>query len=238
MLKLIVSQIPNTITCLSLVCGFFSVVCSFRGGEIVAGGLTGYSAAMLLIGVAALCDFLDGAMARLLKAYSELGKQLDSLSDLVSFGVAPGILVFNVLTDVSSASWLPWFAVLIPVFGEVRLARFNIDDRQTTSFLGLPIPANAIFWIGYSWSLLQAGAGCCYQNLSILGIIVIISVLMVSTRMKMFSLKFKNFSFSENFHRYLLLALSALSIIVFGISGLAWAIVVYIVLSIIFRSRA
>lgn len=230
MFKLIVSQIPNTITCLSLVCGCLSVVCSFRGSEVVAGSLTGYSAAMLLIGVAAVCDFLDGAMARQLKAYSELGKQLDSLSDLVSFGVAPGLLVYNVLGDVGLASWLPWFAVLIPVCGEIRLARFNIDDRQTTSFLGLPIPANAIFWIGISWALLHGGV---YSAWSILGFIILIPLLMVTTSLKMFSLKFKNFAFRENLMRYLMIAIAAVCVLCLGVSGLAWTIVAYILLSLI-----
>lgn len=148
MLKKIISNIPNTITCLSLVCGCIAVIMSFNYDSVYCGGLKGYEWAFILIGIAAVCDFFDGAAARALHAYSALGKELDSLSDLVSFGVAPGMLIYNTLQIYASHTWISYLAILIPVMGELRLARFNIDDRQTTSFLGLPIPANAIFWIG------------------------------------------------------------------------------------------
>lgn len=123
--------------------------------------------------------FCDGFAARLLHAYSSLGKELDSLCDLVSFGVGPSLLIFNCMTETSATPWLAWMVFLIPVCGALRLARFNVDDRQTTSFIGLPIPANAIFWIGYS--------ALAYQNVDFLTawycflpILVVESWLMVS----------------------------------------------------------
>ena len=138
MFKAIFAQIPNSITCLNLISGCIAIVMAFKGC---------YGWASIAIAAAAVFDFLDGAMARLMKAYSAVGKELDSLSDLVSFGVAPAAMVYNILPEEYS-----WIAISIPVCGALRLARFNVDTRQTTSFIGLPIPANAIFWIGaVSW---------------------------------------------------------------------------------------
>ena len=131
MLRKITANIPNTITCLSLFFGCIAVVMSFHFYEEIY-GLPAYQWAYIFIGAAAVCDFCDGASARLLHAYSNLGKELDSLSDLVSFGVAPGMLVYNFMArQADTHPWLPFIAFIIPVMGELRLARFNIDDRQT-----------------------------------------------------------------------------------------------------------
>jgi len=181
-----------------------------------------------------VCDFLDGASARMLHAYSNLGKQLDSLSDLVSFGVAPGMLVYNMMTLQAGPAWLPFVAIFIPLMGELRLARFNIDDRQTTSFLGMPIPANAIFWIGsVSWMTTHGYIG--HWPMAVL--VVAMSLLMVATRIHMFSLKFKNFDFRENLRRYVIILAALLFVISEGVPGLAWTILFYLVLSLL-PSRA
>ncbi len=133
----ITKHIPNFITCLNLFAGCISCVMAFRGE---------YLPAALFMYLAAIFDFLDGMMARLLNAYSKIGKELDSLSDMVSFSVAPGIILFSWLqTIVPDKFFLPYLAFLIPVASALRLATFNIDDRQTSSFIGLPTPANAIF---------------------------------------------------------------------------------------------
>ncbi len=233
MLKKVISNIPNTITCLSLVCGCGAIISSF-GGYMKVGALTCFQWAFVLIGIAALCDFLDGALARLLHAYSNLGKQLDSLSDLVSFGVAPGLLVFNVMC-VSTGSWFPGlFALLIPVFGEIRLAKFNIDDRQTTYFLGMPIPANAIFWIGACSFISTYGYP---GDIVMIAAILIISSLMVFTRFKMFSLKFKNFGFKENLRRYTVLLGAVIFVAIFGVAGFSLSIIFYILLSMLPEKR-
>ncbi len=214
-------------------CGFGAIIASF-GAYMTVGGLTCFQWAFILIGVAAVCDFLDGAVARLLHAYSNLGKQLDSLSDLVSFGVAPGMLVYNMMR-VSSGSWWPGlFAALIPVFGEIRLAKFNIDDRQTTSFLGLPIPANAIFWIGACSFISEYGYP---GNAVMIVAIALISFLMVFTRLKMFSLKFKSLGLKGNMRRYVVLVGAVLFLAFFGIAGLSLSIIFYIILSLIPESR-
>ncbi|MDE6683100.1 MAG: CDP-diacylglycerol--serine O-phosphatidyltransferase, partial [Muribaculaceae bacterium] len=148
-------NIPNSITCLNILAGLLSIVCSIKG-ESPLWGLRGYEWGYILIGIAAVADFLDGFCARLLHAYSEMGKELDSLCDLVSFGVAPAFAVYACM-DANGEEWMKWLALLIPVAGALRLARFNVDTRQTVNFIGLPIPANAIFWIGYT-SMVYAGS--------------------------------------------------------------------------------
>ena len=150
-------NIPNTITSMNLFSGCMAVVSAFHFNETI-GAMQGYEWAFLFIGLATVFDFCDGLSARLLHAYSALGKELDSLSDLVSFGVAPAALVFNLIQS-QTGSWVAFLAFLIAVFGALRLAKFNIDDRQTTSFIGLPIPANAIFWIGVVAWLAGAAVG-------------------------------------------------------------------------------
>ena len=227
MLKIIKSNIPNTITCMSLVCGCVACIMSFNY-NVMSGGLYGYQWAFIFIGIAALFDFCDGAAARLLHAYSNLGKELDSLSDLVSFGVAPGMLIYNTISAFSDCHWVAYIAILIPVMGELRLARFNIDDRQTTSFLGMPIPANAIFWIGFTAWIHRYGY---LGDIVMAVLIVVMSLLMVMTRMKMFSLKFKNFDIRENLRRYIIIIAAIFFVVMYGIAGLAYAILFYVVLS-------
>lgn len=222
------ASLPNAITCTSLFLGCVAVVFSFNYNDVVA-GLAGYEWAFILIGLAAVCDFMDGAAARALKAYSELGKQLDSLSDLVSFGVAPAMLVYNMMSlHATGCGWLSYVAFMIPVFGELRLARFNIDTRQSTSFRGMPIPANAIFWIG---------AVAFTEQIAYIGewpmaiMVLLVSVLMVADGFKMFSLKFKNFALAANWPRFLLLAGAVVLVTVLGVPGLSAVILLYILLS-------
>ena len=112
--------------------------------------MQGYQVAFVLIALAAVFDFFDGFTARLLHAVSPLGKELDSLSDAVSFGLAPGMVLYNMLVQYEPESGVAYIAMLIPVFGALRLAKFNVSTDQSTTFTGLPIPANAIFWIGFT----------------------------------------------------------------------------------------
>ena len=155
----IVKNIPNSITCLNLLSGCFACIFAFQGQ---------YDWVALCIGLSALFDFLDGMAARLLHAYSPLGKELDSLADLISFGLAPGLMVMHLMAYNSTfhgmaeyQSWWALSALLIPVFSALRLAKFNIDTRQTTSFIGLPVPANALFWIGICQAVLRMESPVC-----------------------------------------------------------------------------
>lgn len=213
---------------MNLACGAAACVFSFHYSEQI-GSLMGYQWAFILIAAAAVFDFCDGAMARLLHVYSLIGKELDSLSDLVSFGLAPAMLMYNTIAMYNGNELTPWafVALIIAIFGAIRLAKFNVDNRQTTSFIGLPIPANAIFWIGMiAWIHAHVYPG----NILMSMIILLVSLLMVSS-MPMFSLKFANFGWRENFRRYLLLAAAVLFLITDGIPGLAWTILLYILIS-------
>ena len=217
------SYIPNIITCCNLTAGSLAVIMALRGT---------FEQAAIFILIAAVCDFLDGLSARLLHAYSDMGKELDSLSDLISFGLAPGLMVYALLNDYlllpyGNLEYLAYIALLIPVAGGIRLAKFNIDDRQTSSFIGLPIPANALFWIGVCFADTRD-----WHPVIILALIVLFSYLMVSN-LPMFSLKASNLSWSNNKLRYILVITSLGLVIWLGLTGLAGAIIAYILLSLI-----
>lgn len=219
--------IPNTITLLNLLSGSLACIFSFRQGEMIA-GFEGYVWVYILIGAAAVFDFCDGAAARLLHKPSPIGKELDSLSDLVSFGLAPALLMFNIMEAHQDAgSLLPYVALFIPMMGALRLAVFNVDTTQTISFRGLPIPANAIFWIGVCGWMHRYNY---YHSGVLVLLIVLVSLLMVS-RLRMFSLKFHNFSLRDNFRRYVVLLGAVVFVCFYGVAGLAWAILLYIVIS-------
>ena len=226
-------HIPNTITCLNIASGCVATVFALQGETNVC-GMAAYNWAYIFIGIAAVMDFLDGFAARLLGAYSDMGKELDSLCDCVSFGVAPAMLVYATLAP--QGGWLPWVAIVIPVAGALRLAKFNIDTRQTTSFIGLPIPANAIFWIGYT-AYCHAG----FTNLTLPYIVVPVvlmeSYLMLS-ELKLFSLKFKTWGWKGNAFRWLLIVTAIVSVVVFGVPGLMWLILGYLLYGIIDNAKA
>ncbi len=223
-----VKNIPNSITCLNLLSGCFACIFAFQGQ---------YDWVALCIGLSALFDFLDGMAARLLHAYSPLGKELDSLADLISFGLAPGLMVMHLMAYNSTfhgmteyQSWWALSALLIPVFSALRLAKFNIDTRQTTSFIGLPVPANALFWIGICQAVLRMESPVC--GYAIVALVIIFSLLLVS-EIPMFSLKFKNLKWKENYLRYLIIVVAAICLISLGLAGLAATIGLYIVLSLL-----
>ncbi len=228
-MKPIKSYIPNTITLLNLLCGAIAVTLSFHSQSIFEGGLTGQQWACIFIVTASVFDFCDGLSARLLGAYSPLGKELDSLSDLVSFGLAPAFLVMNLMTSWGAPLALSLVPIFIALMGALRLAKFNIDTRQTTSFIGLPIPANALFWIGLiGWTWGHGYPGHWVMIVLILGV----SLLMIS-ELKMFSLKFHSLDFRSNVRRYVLIVGALLFVITSGVAGLAWTVIFYILLSIL-----
>lgn len=212
-------HIPNFITCLNIFSGSVAVYLAFNGN---------YGAAFLAILLAAVFDFLDGLAARLLKAYSNMGKELDSLADMISFGLAPGALVFTLLKDTAINDWLPFVGFIIPVFSGLRLAKFNTDIRQSSSFLGLAVPANAIFWAG----LIYSYSDFLVINVWIeLALLPIFCFLMVS-EIPMFALKIKNFKWSDNRIQYVFLIGLILLFLVLQKNAFAAIIVWYIVLSV------
>lgn len=220
---------PNTLTCLNILSGCVAILFAFKS-ELECGPLMGWQWSMIAIGVAAVADFLDGFVARLLHAYSDLGKQLDSLSDLVSFGVAPAMLLINAITNSSAPAWISWLPLIIPVAGALRLARFNIDTRQETGFIGLPIPANAIFWIGWSY-MIFSDCAFAYNNVVLAIAILFVSWLMVSP-LRLISLKFHNYHFKENIRRWGLIIGSLILLILFGMNAFCLIILLYLLLSV------
>lgn len=210
-----------------------AIVMAFNPGMAIH-GFTTQEIAFILIGAAAAFDFCDGLSARLLKAYSPMGKELDSLSDLVSFGLAPAFLVMQTMLAHTDYPLIPLVSLLIALMGALRLAKFNVDTRQTTSFIGLPIPANAIFWIGASGWITRYG----YPGTAVMVIAILLVSIWMTSNMRMFSLKFKNFDWQENFRRYIVLLATAVFIFSWGVSGLMWAIVLYGFISLMGRKEA
>lgn len=227
-LRFIRRNIPNSITCMNLLAGCMASVFAFHF-DTQYGALAGYELAFIFIGASVLFDFCDGLSARLLHAYSALGKELDSLADLISFGFAPAALAFNmIMIESGSNSWIAYTAFLLTAAGAVRLAKFNIDDLQKESFRGLPIPSNAIFWVGViAWNMQYRYIG----DWGMLLFIVLFSALMIS-RIRMFSLKVKSLSLQGNVRRYALL-IGVISFVAYmQLAGLVWTILFYIFLSV------
>lgn len=238
-MNIIKRNIPNFITCLNLAAGVLSILCASHGSETMW-GLSAWQWAFIFIGIAAVADFLDGFAARLLHAYSNLGKELDSLCDLVSFGVAPAVIMFYCFDwahdTLFTPVWIRWTVLLIPVCGALRLARFNTDARQTESFIGLPIPANAIFWIGYA-SLVYGGTQFMTQWYWALAAILVESWLMVSP-IRLFSLKFKTWGWKGNQWRWLLILTAVVLVFCMGVSGLLWLIIAYVLYGIFAQAQS
>lgn len=224
-------HIPNAITCCNLFSGCVACAMAFEGSFVWA---------LTFIVLGAVFDFFDGLAARFLGVVSPMGLQMDSLADDVTFGFAPAAMVFTFMQQlafpaVPVAFLFPYFAFFIAVFSAVRLAKFNIDKRQTTSFMGLPTPANALFWAS-----LVAGAGdwilsLVYGWIFILALILLTSFLLVCD-IPMFSLKFKRLEWRANKRRYifLIVALPMLSLgLVSAVAIIAW----YVILSVFLATK-
>ena len=233
MIKAIRNNIPNAITSLNLLCGCLACIAAFHCNDTMCGtAFKGYEWAFIFIGLAAVADFFDGLVARLLHAVSGIGKELDSLADLISFGLAPAMVLYNMMLGHGAGHWA-LVALLLPVFGALRLARFNIDTNQATTFTGLPIPANAIFWIGFTaWYATYPT-----PLWMVLLLIVALALLMVCN-MRLFSLKMHNLSsLKENWAQYLQVVATVAFVVLMGLRGLAPAIMLYVLLSIIKREK-
>lgn len=225
-------HIPNAITCLNLFSGCLALYYAFQGELVYTAYLTG---------LAAVFDFLDGMVARVMKAYSEIGKQLDSLADMVSFGVVPGTVMFMLLQRADAtvlgipADIVAFFGFLITIFSALRLAKFNIDTRQTTSFIGLPTPACTIFIVSLPL-ILQYGDILHYEIILnppvLLGLTVLLSFLLVA-ELPLFALKFANLTWQDNSVRFIFLGLSVILVALLKFAAIPLIIVLYILLSII-----
>ena len=243
------NHIPNFITSLNLVCGCMAIVAVFHNR---------LDESAILIAIAAVLDFFDGFAARMLSVHSEIGKQLDSLADMVSFGVAPGMILYTMLEpgyhfvvdghtlNFERYEYIKYLALLIPVFSAVRLAKFNIDTRQSDSFIGVPTPANCMLISSIPVILIHQngytinpdGSFSLYNFIEIIGnqwflvtLILIMSYLMVA-ELPLFALKFKSFDWQSNKLRYIFLSLSAILIVSTQFISIPIIIVLYILLSI------
>lgn len=215
---MITKHIPNTITSLNLFSGSVGVVMAFQANYQIA------LACMLL---AAVFDFCDGLSARALHAYSSIGKELDSLADVVSFGFLPATMVYQLLTVASDNAYLPFVAYIITVFSAVRLAKFNVDERQTSSFIGLATPANAIFWAGLVASYHPYAEVYPY---AVIVLILLMSFLLVA-EVPFFSLKFKNLKWKDNSIRFIFLIVSVVLLLVLRLDAFMWIILAYILMA-------
>ncbi len=225
-------HIPNSITCCNLISGCIATGFAFAGNIKVA---------LLLIIIGAVFDFFDGMLARLLNVSSPIGKELDSLADVITFGLAPSTIIFSQLHVMSYPTfleplrdYLPYAAFIIAAFSALRLAKFNLDERQSLGFIGLPTPANALFWgsllVGVGekletrpWALYFILAG------------VLISSWLLVSEIPMFALKFKHWSFKGNEVKYLFLITCCPLVVIFGISSFAIIIAWYVILSAIVK---
>ena len=233
-------HIPNLITTLNLFSGCIGIIMALQYR---------IDYAAYFIAVAAFFDFLDGLAARLLHVKSEIGKELDSLADVVSFGVLPGIIIYQLMANSPNTpvagSYLSIFslvALIIPVLSAVRLAKFNLDTRQTTSFIGLPVPANALFLGSLPLIKMQAGFSdslswltVITDNYYILAIIAIGMSLLLVSEIPLISLKFRNLKFADNKPQFILVAFAVIAFALVTFTAIPLIILAYILLSLIFK---
>lgn len=267
-MRAIIKQIPNLFTLANLTCGVLAIICFFDALNVhndLPKGISpifdpfnhNLNVRIRLVFLAIIFDFLDGFSAKILKAQSPIGAQLDSLADLVTFGVAPSILMYvaihtdlfignpHLISSIDNFQYIKRIpsdtesivsvsTLLIPIFSALRLAKFNIDTEQTDHFKGIPTPANAIFWCGIILTLLSG----IRINAIVIGLLIIIMSILMVSNLKMIAFKFKDLSFKgDNVYRYLLIAGAILLTIICSLLGNIFAaipltIIFYIFLSI------
>ena len=222
-------HIPNTITCLNLISGCIATYFAFQGS---------YMEALLFIVIGAVFDFFDGMTARLLHVSSPIGKELDSLADDITFGFAPSAMVFSFLSSFHiHLSFVPFLAFVIAAFSALRLAKFNLDERQALGFIGLPTPANALFWGSLIVSLSFQTWFEPYQLpefwLYVVLALIPVSCYLLVSEIPMFALKFKTWKWKGNEVKYIFLLTCIPLLLLLQVSGIAVIIAWYVVLSVV-----
>lgn len=218
-------HIPNLLTISNLICGCIALYFTFHGKLV----FTAY-----LIGLAAVFDFMDGAAARLLNVSNPIGKELDSLADMVSFGLVPGSVVFHLLEE-GALSQYSFIALVIPIFSAYRLAKFNVDEDQNENFIGLPTPANCLVFISIPLITTfnsDSTIACLVEIPEILLIITVLLSLALVSKINMFSLKFKNFKYKDNKLRFFLIMMSIILLTWLEFSAIPIIVMLYILMSI------
>jgi CDP-diacylglycerol--serine O-phosphatidyltransferase len=216
-------HIPNALTCCNLLCGFLGITCCFEWS-------LGWAAYFILFAV--IFDFFDGLVARALKVSSPIGKELDSLADMVSFGVLPALILYKLVQN-QGAVIEAYAAVFMAIFSALRLAKFNLDTRQVDSFIGVPTPANALL-IGslplianYHPEFSEAA-----KHLYLLYALMIVMPFLLVAELPLIALKFKSFDFANNKFKYILLICSVILLIAFKFAAIPLIFSLYVLLSI------
>ncbi len=191
-------HIPNAITCANLLSGCIGIVFCFNGD---------LKTAAYFVILSGIFDFFDGMVARALNVKSTIGKELDSLADMVSFGFLPGVIMFQLIKDSNFHNeYLPYFGFLITIFSALRLAKFNVDERQTVDFIGLNTPMNSLFIVSlpYVADLFPA----LISNSFVLVTVTMLTSYLLVSEIKIFSLKFTNFRWAENKIKFIFVIVS------------------------------
>ncbi len=217
-------HLPNALTSANLLCGCLGLISVFGNYPIEPA---------YFIWAACVFDFFDGFAARLLKVSSPIGKELDSLADMVSFGVLPAMAMFHWIDSSTGPGWLAYIALMIAVFSALRLAQFNVDTRQTDSFIGVPTPANALFLTSLVF-LPDSIKAIILTPTVLTGITIVFSLLLVAP-FELFALKFKDFSWGNNKLRFTFLAASVFLLVILKAGALPVIILSYILISLLSR---
>ena len=234
MANIIVRNIPNSITCCNLISGCIATYNAFLGDIRMA---------LLWIIVGAVFDFFDGMSARLLKVSSPIGKELDSLADDITFGIAPSAIIFYELSIMEYPSellmlkpYLPYFAFVMAAYSALRLAKFNLDERQSLGFIGLPTPANALFWGALFVGAQNFMESTAYM-LPVVLLMICVSCWLLIAEVPMFALKFKQWGWKGNEVKYIFLISCLPLLMIFGITAFSVIIAWYVVLSVVVNLR-
>lgn len=238
--------IPNYLTLLNLSCGVLScVLIASSNGNVTSQSVT---IVMVLMIISLVADFLDGLVARLLKQSSPIGGELDSLADCISFGMVPGLMLFSMFNNLSSdfifenetlkISALSLVALLVPAFSALRLAKFNLDDEQTTYFKGLATPSNTLF-IFSIFSLFFTNGKIISSEIDtylLIAISIIFSILLI-VDLPLFAFKFKELGWQENNYKYIFLIITLALLALFQVAAIPFVILLYVIISILFRKK-
>ena len=234
MANIIVRNIPNSITCCNLISGCIATYNAFLGDIRMA---------LLWIIVGAVFDFFDGMSARLLKVSSPIGKELDSLADDITFGFAPSAIIFYELSIMEYPSellmlkpYLSYFAFVMAAYSALRLAKFNLDERQSLGFIGLPTPANALFWGALFVGAQNFMESTAYM-LPVVLLMICVSCWLLIAEVPMFALKFKQWGWKGNEVKYIFLISCLPLLMIFGITAFSVIIAWYVVLSVVVNLR-
>ncbi|MBL7846430.1 MAG: CDP-diacylglycerol--serine O-phosphatidyltransferase [Cyclobacteriaceae bacterium] len=215
-------HLPNTLTSGNLLCGCLGIVSSLQGSA---------DRAIWFVIAACVFDFFDGFSARALHVSSPIGKELDSLADMVSFGVLPSLVMYRMIDTLTASEYLPYLAFLLAAFSALRLAKFNVDESQTDTFRGLPTPANALFisslvYLRSPWDTFIS------QDYFLVVITLVFSFLLVAP-FELFALKFKTYSWKDNRLKFTFLAFTVLLIALWQLAAMPFVILTYVAVSLV-----